>query len=127
VAHLSGWRARLQRAAPLARLAGWLLAAWSAGWPWALAAGAAVQAATMLAAWTVEAGCDVHAARDLGTGALVAAVRADAGVHGLMPAGELRLFRTIRYLTGLATHPPDWARCLILRALAPGRAPRPSA
>jgi hypothetical protein len=127
LAHLSGWRARVQRAAHLARLTGWLLAAWSAGWPWALAAGAAVQAATMLAAWTVEAGCDVHAAREQGTGALIGAVRADAGVHGLMPAGELRLFRAIRYLTGLTTHPPDWLRCLILRALAPGRAPRPSA
>jgi len=120
MAHLSGWRARLQRAAHLARLAGWLLAAWSAGWPWALAAGAAVQAATMLAAWAVEAGCDVHAARDLGTGTLIAAVRADAGAHAIMPVGELRLFRTVRYLAGLATHPPDWARCLILRALASG-------
>ncbi len=88
LAHLSGWRARLQRAAPLARLAGWLLAAWSAGWPWALAAGAVVQAATMLAAWAVEAGCDVHAARDLGTGALVAAIRADADVHGPCPPGN---------------------------------------
>jgi hypothetical protein len=117
VAHLSGWRARVQRAAHLARLAGWLLAAWSAGWPWALAAGAVVQAATMLAAWAVEAGCDVHAARDLGTGALVAAVRADAGVHKLMPARELCLFRAVRYLTGLTTHPPDSLRCLILRAM----------
>jgi hypothetical protein len=71
----------------------------------------------MLAAWAVEAGCDVHAALALGTGALVAAVRADAGAHGIMPAWELRLFQTIRYLTGLTTHPPDWLRCLILRAL----------
>jgi hypothetical protein len=70
----------------------------------------------------VEAGCDVHAALALGTGALVAAVRADAGAHGLMPAWELRLFRAIRYLTGLATHPPDWARVVILRATASGRA-----
>jgi hypothetical protein len=39
-----------------------------------------------------------------------------------MPAWELRLFRAIRYLTGLATHPPDWARVVILRATASGRA-----
>jgi hypothetical protein len=118
LAHLDGWRDRLQRAAGLARLAGWLLAAWSAGWPWALAAGAVVQAVTMLAFWAVEAGCDVHPAREQGTDALIGAVRADSGVHRLMPAWEERLFRSVRHATGLTTHPPDWLRCLILRVLA---------
>jgi hypothetical protein len=118
LSHRSGWRQRLARAATLARLTGWLLAGWAAGWPWLLAAAAAIQAVTMLAFCIIEAGCDLHAAREHGAAALIKAVRSGASPHGSMPGWERHLFHGLRHVTELTRHPPAAARCLILRVLA---------
>jgi hypothetical protein len=119
LAHLTGWRQRLARAARLARLAGWLLAGWAAGWPWLLAAGAAVQVITMLAMWVVEVGCDQQAAREHGPAAVITALTSGQCPTVGMPGWERRLNTSLWYLTALAAHPPVWVRCLIARTLTP--------
>jgi hypothetical protein len=118
-AHTHGWRRRAGRTAQLARPAGWLLAGWAAGWPWALAAGAAVQAVTMLVLMTVEAACDLRSAREYGADAAIATVRHSRGQHQAPFRWEPALLMGLRHVTGLTIHPPDRVRCLILRLLAP--------
>jgi hypothetical protein len=53
---------------------GWAAAGALAGWPWVLAAVPAFQVASVLALWTVEAGCDLAAARAQGYPAVLDAL-----------------------------------------------------
>jgi hypothetical protein len=125
LAHLTGWRQRLARAARQARLAGWLLAGWAAGWPWLLAAGGSVQVITMLAMWVVEVGCDQQAAREHGTAAVITALTRGQCPAARVPGWERRLNTSLWYLTASAAHPPVQVRCrLLLRTFTPATGDR---
>jgi hypothetical protein len=131
--HLGGWTRRVLLLASSARSGwGWMLAAecwalagwdahgWAASWPGLLAAAATFQVISVLASWVAEAACDLRAARTAGHAAVLAAFAFYAPSYR-PTTPRAWAWATVAWITG-PTHPPIWARRLIVHAPHPGPA-----
>jgi hypothetical protein len=117
--HLSGWRLHLYSVAQMVGTFGLLVAGWAVPWPLLLMAVAALRAATVLAHWAVEIGCDVGGAREVGIEAMIATVdykdSCQRGERALWPPAKRAAVAILRWITG-PEHPPTPMRRAMIRA-----------